>query len=90
MIGPTDEENEKVTADMRKEIERAMGAARSTPPAEAVVSYVASLCSRLVLYGFGQAGPAINENWEQVMRNGVLSVVLLIFAFKSLSLERPY
>lgn len=64
--GPSDEEMEKVTADMRKEIERAMGAARSAPPADAVVAFVASLCACLVLHGFGNAGPAHNENWEQV------------------------
>lgn len=51
---------------MRKEIELAMDAARSAPPAEAVVSYVASLCAKLVLYGFGPAGPAVNGNWEKV------------------------
>ncbi|CAM9413916.1 unnamed protein product [Ectocarpus sp. 4 AP-2014] len=67
LSGPTDEENAKVTADMRKEIERAMGAASSAPPADPVVAYVASLCSSLVLHGFGQAGPAINENWEQAV-----------------------
>lgn len=65
-IGPSDEEMEKVTVDMRKEIERAMGAARSAPPADAVVDFVASLCACLVLHGFGHAGPALNENWEQV------------------------
>lgn len=64
--GPSDEETERVTADMRKEIERAMGAARSAPPADAVVNYLASLCASLVLHGFGDAGPAVNENWEQV------------------------
>lgn len=53
---------------MRKEIERAMGAASSTPPADPVLAYVASLCASLVLHGFGQAGPALNENWEQVPR----------------------
>ncbi|CAM9911023.1 unnamed protein product [Ectocarpus sp. 6 AP-2014] len=67
LSGPTDEENAKVTADMRKEIERAMGAASSAPPADPVVAYVASLCASLVLHGFGQAGPAINENWEQAV-----------------------
>lgn len=53
---------------MRKEIGRAMGAASSTPPADPVVEYVARLCASLVLHGFGQAGPALNENWEQVRR----------------------
>ncbi|CAN0520257.1 unnamed protein product [Ectocarpus sp. 12 AP-2014] len=67
LSGPSDEENAKVTADMRKEIERAMGAASSAPPADPVVAYVASLCASLVLHGFGQAGPAINENWEQAV-----------------------
>lgn len=57
----------KVTEDMRKEIERAMGAARSTiPPPDPVLFYMASLCASLVLHGFGTAGPAVNENWEQV------------------------
>lgn len=64
--GPSDEEVEKVTVDMRKEIERAMGAARCTLPSDSVVSYVASLCASLVLHGFGSAGPAHKENWEQV------------------------
>lgn len=74
--GPSDEEMEKVTADMRKEIERAMGAARSAPPADAVVDFVASLCACLVLHGFGRSGPALNENWEQVRGRifGVLAV----------------
>lgn len=66
VAGPSDEEVEKVTVDMRKEIERAMGAARCTPPSDSVVSYVASLCASLVLHGFGSAGPAHKENWEQV------------------------
>lgn len=56
-----------VTEDMRKEIERAMGAIRSAiPPPAPVVSYMASLCASLVLHGFGTAGPAVNKNWEQV------------------------
>lgn len=65
--GPTDEENVKVTADMRQEMERTVGAARSMPPPDAVISHVASLCAKLVLYGFGQTGPSINENWESVV-----------------------
>ena len=75
--GPSDEEMAKVTADMRKEIERAMGAARSAPPADAVVGFVASLCACLVLHGFGQSGPALNENWEQV-RGGVLCAIVVV------------
>ncbi|CAN0086830.1 unnamed protein product [Scytosiphon promiscuus] len=67
LSGPTDEENEKVTADMRKEIERATGAASSAPPPDPVIAYVASLCASLVLHGFGEAGPALNENWEQAV-----------------------
>lgn len=67
LSGPSDEEKTKVTADMRKEIERAVGAAASPPPADPVLAYVAGLCASLVLHGFGEAGPAVNENWEQAV-----------------------
>lgn len=51
---------------MRRELERALESARSTPPPEPVLVHVASLCANLVLHGYGDAGPALNENWEQV------------------------
>ena len=66
LAGPSDEEVDKVTGDMRKEMERAMESSRSAPPADSVVAYVASLCASLVLHGFGSAGPALKENWEKV------------------------
>ncbi|CAM9522734.1 unnamed protein product [Choristocarpus tenellus] len=66
ICGPSTEEVEALKGKMIADLERVLEGA-SRVPEKAAVEYVGALCACLVLYGVGDAGPSVKDNWCEVV-----------------------